>query len=68
MKPAEKKKLLIANGLYWVAAILVPPLLKLIPASHPPRILPLFIFMFLLALAILSTYMWSKALETTTAE
>ena len=68
MKPAEKKKLLIVNGLYWAAAMLVPPLLKLIPVSHPPKILPLFIFMFMLALAICSTYMWSKALKTTTAE
>lgn len=68
MKQADKKKLLIANGLYWIAAILVPPLLKLIPASHPPRILPLFIFMFLLALAIMSTLMWSKALGPATDE
>lgn len=68
MKKSEKKKLLIANGLYWAAAIFVPPLLKLIPASHPPRILPLFILMFLLALAILSTFMWSKALGLSSSD
>lgn len=62
MNAARKRQLLITNGVYWLAAILVPPLLRLIPASHPPRILPLFIFMFLFALAGASTYMWSRAL------
>ena len=62
MKKSEKKTLLITNLLYWAAAIFVPPLLNLIPTSHPPRILPLFIYMFLFALAGLSTFMWSRAL------
>lgn len=64
MTQADKKKLLITNCLYWLAAIVVPPLLRLIPASHPPRILPLFIYMFWFALAGLSTYMWSRVLGT----
>jgi hypothetical protein len=62
MKKADKKKLLVINGLYWIAAIVVPPLLHLIPTSHPPKILPLLINLFLFTLAGLSTYMWNQVL------
>ena len=62
MKAQEKRKLLDTNGCYWLAAILVPPLLNLILVSHPPRILPLFIFMYLFALAGTSTWMWKRVL------
>lgn len=63
LSKASKRKLLYANAFYWAAAIIVPPLLNLIPSSHPPRILPLFIFLYLITLASLSTLMWSRALE-----
>ena len=64
MKKAEKKTLLVANGAYWAAAILIPPLLQLIPTSHPPRILPLFFLAFWCALAGASTFMWNRAIDT----
>ena len=63
LSKASKRKLLYANAFYWAAAIVVPPLLSLIPSSHPPRILPFFIFLYLITLAGLSTLMWSRALE-----
>jgi len=68
MKKADKKKLLITNLCYWAAAVIVPPMLYLIPTSQTPKILPLFIYLFMLMLAVFSTLMWSKVLDGCTNE
>lgn len=68
MKTSGKNKLLITNGLYWLAAILVPAVINLIPVSHPPKILPLFIYGFMFALAGASTWMWNKAIVASPEE
>lgn len=62
--PEQKKKMLIANGAYWFAAIIIPPLLHMIPASKPPKILPFFILLFLAMLAFASTAMWSQFIDS----
>lgn len=62
MKKADKKSLLRLNVACWTVAILFPPLIKLIPTSHPPRILPLIIFLFWLALAFVSTHAISRTI------
>ena len=62
--PEQKKKMLVANGAYWFAAILIPPLLRMMPTSKPPKILPFFTLLFLVFLAIASTAMWSQFIDS----
>lgn len=41
---SDKNRPVAVNLLIWLAAFIVPPLIEMIPVSHPPKIYPLLFF------------------------
>ena len=64
MTTADKKKLLITNAALWIAAILLPPLSRILPTGPggPPKIYEVLIPVLVLMLAGASTYLLSAAI------
>ena len=64
MKTSEKKKLITINLAVWAVAILMHPLIQMLPtgSGSPPKIFSLLIPIFFMALAGVSTYLLSAGI------
>ena len=64
MKTSEKKKLITINVALWIVAVLLHPLVRILPtgSGSPPKIFELLIPIFFLMLAGASTYLLSAAI------
>lgn len=64
MKTSEKKKLITINFTLWIVALLLPPLVRILPtgSGNPPKIFELLVPIFILMLAGASTYLLSTAI------
>ena len=64
MKTSEKKKLITINVALWIVAVLLHPLVRILPtgSGSPPKIFELLIPIFFFMLAGASTYLLSAAI------
>jgi hypothetical protein len=64
MKPSEKQKIIAVNAALWIFAMLLHPLVQLLPtgSGSPPKIFSLLIPLFFIMLAGASTYLLNAAI------
>ena len=64
MTKAEKKKLIATNAALWIVAILLHPIIQLLPtgSGSPPKIFEVLVPIFVLMLAGGSTYLLSAGI------
>lgn len=70
MKTSEKNKLILVNIALWIVAVLLHPLIQMLPTAsgQPPKIFELLIPIFIIMLAGASTYLLSSAIGKSTDE
>jgi hypothetical protein len=70
MKTSDKKKLITINLALWVVAVLLHPLVRMLPtgSGNPPKIFELLVPVFTILLAATSTYLLSSAIGKPTDE
>lgn len=67
MKRSDSRKLLVVNAAYWLVAMLIHPVLHLLPTAsgRPAKIFELLVPLFFIFLAAGSTYLLKTALGKT---
>jgi len=70
MTPSEAKKIIAVNLAFWLVALLIHPIIRLLPTSSasPPKIFELLVPLFFILLAAGSTYLMKAAIGKTKGE
>jgi hypothetical protein len=70
MTPSEAKKIIAVNLAFWLVAMLIHPLIRLLPtgSGSPPKIFELLVPLFFILLAFGSTYLLKAAIGKTKSE
>lgn len=68
MTTSDAKRTIAVNGAFWLVAMLVHPVLGMLPSStgHPPKIFELLVPLFFIILAGGSTFLLKTAIGKTT--
>jgi hypothetical protein len=70
MTPSEAKKIIAVNLAFWLVAMLIHPVIRLLPtgSGSPPKIFELLVPLFFILLAAGSTYLLKAAIGKTKGE